>query len=825
MKLNGFKDSTEILCSYILKLSTCIQKISNNELKSVCNSIYGQIFRFDFNEILKQKDVLKQFASYLLIYQLLFYKVIIKRLTDIQTLNLLKIKNLNEINKIFNSISQDNFLSIVFDSKLLSIFIKNEIDNKILNLIKIILTKFEEFFILEENYESIGKLFQELIPIDVRKIFAAYYTTLSSSHLIANLSIESADSKVIDLACGCGNLLLAAYFRKKFLSLEDGTNFSEQKHMDFLENDIYGIDVMPFAIFSTSINLTLLSSQVLVKNLKSAIADSTSLNPGDSVKISYKHPKRLVQKSLINYDDEKNIKQPNKKKKEKNSSFKLKYYDLVIMNPPYTKNENLSKISIHGVETPYNKLLGERLFNYSSIINKRMGLFAYFILIADKYLKVGGRIAFVLPASFLRIDACKKIRDYLIKHYNIDYIVFRNDKPNFSENTAFREILFIATKKKLNDSSFSTTCCYVQLNKLSDEKNEILKLSEHIKKREVSDTFLSYDYSQQYMASTTRNWYIPIAGFNEKLKIFWNQLAENPMIINYNQIVPKKSIIRGIDSTNKKELIKFFIVDPYHFNGRDYWKFKVKSKNNITILLDSSDKEFILANYSLIPGMRSSANLKTFYIKDLNDYLIVKYDSKIKDILEKDFGDSENDLISQLSDWLKKAEKRRSRLFHIRRFDLGSPGTIHLGYYSSVPRTPTGLTWVFRDLDKDLMKLITLWNNSTIHLLQVFLNRKETRGGFMAVDSYNFESYIIINFSKLTEKQKIKGLNLFKELKDIKFPSILEQLKQDVNRIKIDNYFLKNLFPKKDFENLGSNLRKQLFDEIQNLKLLMESNR
>ena len=102
---------------------------------------------------------------------------------------------------------------------------------------------------------------------------------------------------------------------------------------------------------------------------------------------------------------------------------------------------------------PYKEILEQHLLKYKLHIHKQMGLFAYFILLADRFLNTDGKMAFVLPASFLRVNSCRKVRDFVIQNYYVNYIIFRIDTSNFSENTSLREILFIATKKDLRKNN------------------------------------------------------------------------------------------------------------------------------------------------------------------------------------------------------------------------------------------------------------------------------------------------------------------------------------------------------------------------------------
>jgi len=97
------------------------------------------------------------------------------------------------------------------------------------------------------RYDLLGKVFHDLIPFETRKAVAAFYTNNEAAEMLASLSIEDPDAKVMDLACGSGTLLVAAYHRKRELLERSGRYFGLEEHKRFLEEDLTGIDIMPFA--------------------------------------------------------------------------------------------------------------------------------------------------------------------------------------------------------------------------------------------------------------------------------------------------------------------------------------------------------------------------------------------------------------------------------------------------------------------------------------------------------------------------------------------------------------------------------------------------
>ena len=76
--------------------------------------------------------------------------------------------------------------------------------------------------------------------------------------MLTGLTIDSWDETVIDPACGSGTLLVSSYQRKleMYKDENDDNNF-KKIHKRFLEQEITGIDIMPFASHITTINLAM----------------------------------------------------------------------------------------------------------------------------------------------------------------------------------------------------------------------------------------------------------------------------------------------------------------------------------------------------------------------------------------------------------------------------------------------------------------------------------------------------------------------------------------------------------------------------------------
>jgi hypothetical protein len=85
--------------------------------------------------------------------------------------------------------------------------------------------------------------------------------------------------------------------------------------------------------------------------------------------------------------------------------------------------------------------------------------------------------------------------------------------------------------------------------------------------------------------------------------------------------------------------------------------------------------------------------------------------------------------------------------------------------------------WSLKGIKEGEAKILTLWFNSTLNLLQVYLQRMETGGTWMEINSAMISDFYILNVDLLSSDEKSQLVDLFESLRKIPFPSILDQLK------------------------------------------------
>jgi uncharacterized protein YktB (UPF0637 family) len=447
--------------------------------------------------------------------------------------------------------------------------------------------------------DLLGTIFHDLVPLDIRKSVAAFYTNILAAKLLAELAIDDSNEKVADFAVGSGGLLVAAYRRKKDLTKE----FTEEIHKQFVENDLLGVDVMPFAAAIAASHLALQAPQYFTDKVKIAIWDSTELEPGKIIPTIAE----VVKKHLVETIGQVTLKDifPSSKIREKYrgvikltekepEEIKLDKFDVVIMNPPFTRQERLPK--------NYKEVLLKRFRNYRKYLHGQVGYFGYFIFLADKFIDYEKKIAFVLPATVLSKKHSEGIRRFLSDNYHIRYIVLNQERMSFSESTLFREILLVATKRK--DLENKNTCIII-LKKFPKTFKETAEIVETIRKtdKDYEDEKIiikMIDYN--ILRKDPINWY-KIIIYSPILSLVRKILVSTKLIPFFLMI--KESPRVDLDKMAFKSFQNFILYDEDRaIRKGDVWIFKKKKGNSLIAYHKFLKDEIEIPLNSLNRGLR-----------------------------------------------------------------------------------------------------------------------------------------------------------------------------------------------------------------------------
>ncbi|EOU3039696.1 HsdM family class I SAM-dependent methyltransferase [Pseudomonas aeruginosa] len=234
--------------------------------------------------------------------------------------------------------------------------------------------------------------------------------------------------------------------------------------------------------------------------------------------------------------------------------------DIVIGNPPYIGHSQIGSSQRKSVE--------KWKTTYGLTIDARSSLWVYFLIHSLNFLKDGGRLAFVLPGSFLSADYSKKIHSLLREKFEHCLIAPIAERIFISEGAEERTVILLADGFKHSSQSPGTVkiAHTATLSKLPELFIKWMKNKSELHDFESvgAGSFLERN-SQQKFAEISKNTAnielesiarVNIGIVTGDTKFFIKQLsAWQNLGINrehYEFIVPKIRDINGLNLTNNQ---------------------------------------------------------------------------------------------------------------------------------------------------------------------------------------------------------------------------------------------------------------------------------
>ncbi|GIU71840.1 MAG: hypothetical protein KatS3mg003_1319 [Candidatus Nitrosocaldaceae archaeon] len=156
-----------------------------------------------------------------------------------------------------------------------------------------------------------------------------------------------------------------------------------------------------------------------------------------------------------------------------------------------------------------------------------------------------------------------------------------------------------------------------------------------------------------------------------------------------------------------------------------------------------------------------------------------------------------------------------------RKIRLNSPNTYAIAIYSEVGLKAAGPSLWYIKTHKHRAKLLTIYLNSILTILEILLFKSETLGaGYFELMKDDWKLFHIIDVKSLSKENIEDLLTLFDRIKDIEFPSILEQLENRFEyRVELDKTILKILgFTNREINELLPKIYDAIVNELKIMK-------
>lgn len=271
--------------------------------------------------------------------------------------------------------------------------------------------------------------------ISEKKKYGVFYTPRRVADILCNWAIKSAGVKVLEPSFGGCDFLEAS--RERFVTLGDSQTQAESQ--------IYGCDIDPYAF---------------------DVLQSTFTNPNGHFKKD-DFLKLTLDSFPIDSDG----------------------FEVVIGNPPYVSHHNMGKGQ---KESAFKSLQTQNL-----VIGGRASLWAYFVLHSISFLKTGGRMAWILPSSFLYADYAEKVQDVLTSKFKRCLFVNIHERLFLGDGT--EEISIVALCDGFTKDTSSADVQRVSVSNVSELESVIQKWGrDEITVTSVSDIKLSISKGMQF---------------------------------------------------------------------------------------------------------------------------------------------------------------------------------------------------------------------------------------------------------------------------------------------------------------------------------------
>jgi adenine-specific DNA-methyltransferase len=141
-------------------------------------------------------------------------------------------------------------------------------------------------------------------------------------------------------------------------------------------------------------------------------------------------------------------------------------FDVIVGNPPY--------ISYHNLTAEQRVVAAGVVADTESAINlgKHASLWAYFLLHSIRYVKKGGRLALILPRSFLDASYGLGLRDYVASYFDRSIVFVMEQQLFMGEGTKERTVCLLADRKRespvANQMMIGSACSVADLAELVD---------------------------------------------------------------------------------------------------------------------------------------------------------------------------------------------------------------------------------------------------------------------------------------------------------------------------------------------------------------------
>lgn len=741
---------------------------------AILTNAMGVIGRFDVYQSLiedfsgateeEAKLYIADITAYILINQILFYQIIADKLGFAELPSVNPIAPPDDLLSLLDA-HFENARAMYSHILGINLFplLEETNDNRIKRSLARILYTFKILKPQNIKEDLFGRLYHETIPPETRKNLGAFYTKPEAAQFLVHLAIESWDVKVLDPACGSGTLLVEAYQKKAQLTPPEAR---VNMHRQFIEEDIYGTDIMHFAAHMTSTNLTSQNLQThVIPNVFPTNGLDAMLESLEDIPVEPPSEQQLLtrwlgvmQEVIIPRD-----------------------LDLVIMNPPFTRRERIPEDI-------------ERLGELFPEVTGRTGYWSYFIIAADKVLRDGGLMAVVMPEEFFVGRSAKSVREYLFNNgYTIQYLVRSAVEVAFSEGAKYRDYLIVLRK---GASGYPLIMSIIKeklidiKDEISDIVNQIISFRDSLDHQIINE---NVEALKIYNSSDLINKHID----NLKPLVGFNSIEAHKIALEILDELSSKPTIKDLEE-NESIRIRVYNPGQYRHKGQEGYarklfasRYGTRSPNAIFLIEDVNEdgvtftvkgrqlRDTIPID-SIVRSLRTYSEVKHVDITDEEEVAIIEPSAISSEIIElTGLVPIANSIIAS-NDIREAHTNLAGNVLLLRRNQISSPGLYWLAFYSDRPVLGiTSAFWNMQTQDIESAKLYTVYFNSIISLTQLIAFVAETRGAWVTFHGKQVWSHIHVpDIHEINSTLRDEVLEVFTHISKIDTIPIFHRIRE-----------------------------------------------
>ena len=369
------------------------------------------------------------------------------------------------------------------------------------------------------GYDHAGPLYHRILGS--AKSDGAFYTNNLSAIMLARLAFTEdmidwsdpeavASLRIIDPACGTGTLLMAALQTVKARVAGSREMSAEERnalHKRLVEDVFCGLDINRHGIQLAACNMTLGAPTVDYERMNLVTMPHGPQSGGP--------PKAGSLEILGAADDARDLRalaaparaldtlDAAQVDESEEIRFPLRDLDAVIMNAPFTANENRSrKYGEAGRKAMQRHELGiqehvEHRYGGAEGVVTANSISTFFTPLADMLIRgERGLLARVIPTTACTNSSGAAERRFLAERFHVETVVTSHDprRPNFSENTAIHESLLICRRRVHRSTGRPTR--FVALRRMPSTSEEAIEAVEAIQAADAGKWTAVYEHPE-----------------------------------------------------------------------------------------------------------------------------------------------------------------------------------------------------------------------------------------------------------------------------------------------------------------------------------------